>query len=329
MTRKTIFSGMRPTGRQQQGNILGALDNWFKLQDDYRCLFGVVDWHALPTAYEDPSQLQENTYQMVIDWLSAGLDPEKSIIFRQSDVKGHAELHLLLSMITPLSWLERVPTYKDQIQQLKEKNLGTYGFLGYPLLMAADILLYRAETVPVGEDQVPHLEITREIARRFNYLYQTDYFPEPETMLNEVKILPGIDGRKMSKSYGNTIDMSEAPDEVRKKVRQMVTDPGRIRKDDPGNPEVCTVYAFHSIFNAEELAEVERACRRGEIGCVQCKNRLADRLTAFLAPIYEKRQALEGQLDYIRDILQEGAKRASVIAEQTMDEVREIVNLKL
>ena len=188
MTKKTIFSGMRPTGRLQLGNLLGALDNWVKLQDDYRCLFGVVDWHALTTAYEDPSQLQENTYQMVIDWLSAGLDPEKSIIFRQSDVKGHAELHLLLSMITPLSWLERVPTYKDQIQQLKEKNLGTYGFLGYPLLMAADILLYRAETVPVGEDQVPHLEITREIARRFNYLYQTDYFPEPETMLNEVKI---------------------------------------------------------------------------------------------------------------------------------------------
>ena len=242
-------------------------------------------------------------------------------------MKGHAELHLLLSMITPLSWLERVPTYKDQIQQLKKRTWG----LMVSRLSAADGRRYFALSRRWyrREDQVPHLEITREIARRFNYLYQTDYFPEPETMLNEVKILPGIDGRKMSKSYGNTIDMSEAPDEVRKKVRQMVTDPGRIRKDDPGNPDVCTVYAFHSIFNAEELAEVERACRRGEIGCVQCKNRLADRLTAFLAPIYEKRQALEGQLDYIRDILQEGAKRASVIAEQTMDEVREIVNLKL
>ncbi|HZK25406.1 MAG TPA: tryptophan--tRNA ligase [Oscillospiraceae bacterium] len=329
MEQKTIFSGMRPTGRLQLGNLLGALDNWVKLQDDYRCLFGVVDWHALTTAYEDPSGLQENTYQMVMDWLAAGLDPGKSIIFRQSDVTGHAELHLLLSMITPLSWLERVPTYKDQIQQLKEKNLGTYGFLGYPLLMAADILLYRAEAVPVGEDQIPHLEITREIGRRFNFLYKTNFFPEPETILNVVKMLPGIDGRKMSKSYGNTINMSEAPDEVRKKVQQMVTDPGRVRKDDPGNPDICAVYTFHSVFNTDELASVEGACRRGEIGCVQCKKQLADRLVAFLEPIYERRQALAGQRDYIRDILLDGAKRASAIANQTMAEAREIVNLKL
>ncbi|NLZ38809.1 MAG: tryptophan--tRNA ligase [Firmicutes bacterium] len=327
MEKKTVFSGMRPTGRLQLGNLTGALDSWIKLQDKYRCLFCVVDWHALTTAYEDPTQLKENTYDMVINWLAAGLDPEKSIIFRQSDVKEHAELHLLLSMFTPLSWLERVPTYKDQLQQLKGKDLHTYGFLGYPLLMAADILLYRAEAVPVGEDQIPHLEITREIARRFNYLYRQQFFPEPEAILNKVKILPGIDGRKMSKSYGNTIDMSDHPDEIRKKVRKMVTDPGRIRKNDPGNPDVCTAFVFHGVFNTEEVANVEQVCRRGEIGCVQCKKQLAERIVSFLEPIYERRQALENKKDYIRAILTDGAKRASALAAENMAKVRELMNL--
>ena len=327
MEKKTIFSGMRPTGRLQLGNLLGALDNWIKLQDKYRCLFCVVDWHALTTAYEDPALLKENTYEMVIDWLAAGLDPEESIIFRQSDVKEHAELHLLLSMFTPLSWLERVPNYKDQLQQLKDKNLSTYGFLGYPLLMAADILLYRAEAVPVGEDQIPHIEITREIARRFNYLYQKPYFPEPETILNKVKVLPGIDGRKMSKSYGNTISMSDRPDEVRKKVRQMITDPGRVRKNDPGNPSVCTAFTFHGVFNAEEVASVEQVCRRGEIGCVECKKQLAERLVSYLEPIYERRQALQKEKNYIREILADGAKRASALAAENMAEIRELMNL--
>ena len=277
MTKQTILSGMRPTGRLQLGNLLGALDNWVKLQHDYRCFFSVVDWHALTTGYEDTADLRENTYQMVIDWLSAGLDPEKNVIFRQSDVKEHAELHLLFSMFTPLSWLERVPTYKDQIEQLREKNLATYGFLGYPLLQSADILVYRADVVPVGEDQAPHIEMTREVARRFNFLFNKPIFPEPATMLNVVKLLPGIDGRKMSKSYGNTIEMSEHPDEVRRKVSQMITDPGRMRKTDPGNPDICTAFTFHGVFSGAELANVEAVCRGGEIGCVQCKKQLGDK----------------------------------------------------
>lgn len=329
MEQKTILSGMRPTGRLQLGNLLGALDNWVKLQDEYRCFFSVVDWHALTTAYEDSSEIRENTYQMVIDWLSAGLDPEKNVIFRQSDVKEHAELHLLFSMFTPLSWLERVPTYKDQIEQLREKNLATYGFLGYPLLQAADILVYRAAAVPVGEDQAPHIEMTREVARRFNFLYKKQVFPEPATILNVVKLLPGTDGRKMSKSYGNTIEMSEHPEEVRKKVSQMITDPGRLRKTDPGNPDVCTVFSFHSVFSAGDVAEVEAVCRSGEIGCVQCKKQLGERLVSYLEPIYEKRRRLEGKRDYIREILADGAVRAGKVAAETMEEVREAMNLTL
>lgn len=327
--KKTILSGMRPTGRLQLGNLLGALDNWIKLQEEYRCFFSVVDWHALTTGYEDTADLRDNTYQMVMDWLAAGLDPEKNVIFRQSDVKEHAELHLLFSMFTPLSWLERVPTYKDQIEQLRERNLATYGFLGYPLLQAADILVYRADAVPVGEDQAPHIEMTREIARRFNFLYNKPVFPEPATLLNEVKLLPGIDGRKMSKSYGNTIEMSEHPDEVRKKVSQMITDPGRIRKADPGNPDVCTVFSFHKLFSADDVVTVEEVCRKGEIGCVQCKKQLGERLTGYLGPIYERRQAWETKRDDIRDILQAGAKKAQAVAAETMDVVREAMNLTL
>lgn len=327
--KKIILSGMRPTGRLQLGNLLGALDNWVKLQEQYRCFFSVVDWHALTTGYEDTSEIRENTYQMLMDWLAAGLDPEKNVIFRQSDVKEHAELHLLLSMVTPLSWLERVPTYKDQIEQLRERNLATYGFLGYPLLQAADILVYRADAVPVGEDQAPHIEMTREIARRFNFLYQDAVFPEPATILSQVKLLPGIDGRKMSKSYGNTIEMSEHPEEVRKKVSQMLTDPGRQRKTDPGNPEVCTAFAFHKVFNPAELLNVAEVCRKGEIGCVQCKKMLGEQVVAYLEPIYVRRQRLEGKRQYIRDILQAGAKKAQEVAGATMEIVRDAMNLTL
>jgi len=327
--KKVILSGMRPTGRLQLGNLLGALDNWVKLQEQYHCFFSVVDWHALTTVYEDTSEIRENTYQMLIDWLAAGLDPEKNVIFRQSDVKEHAELHLLLSMVTPLSWLERVPTYKDQIEQLRERNLATYGFLGYPLLQAADILVYRADAVPVGEDQAPHIEMTREIARRFNFLYKDAVFPEPATILSEVKLLPGIDGRKMSKSYGNTIEMSEHPEEVRKKVSQMLTDPGRQRKTDPGNPDICTAFAFHKVFNAAELLNVAEVCRKGEIGCVQCKKLLGEQVAAYLEPIYERRQRLEGKREYLRDILQAGAKKAQEVAGATMEVVRDAMNLTL
>ncbi|MBS3947970.1 MAG: tryptophan--tRNA ligase [Dethiobacter sp.] len=328
MTQQVILSGMRPTGRLQLGNLLGALDNWVKLQHDYRCFFCVVDWHALTTAYEDTAELRENTYQMLMDWLSAGIDPEKNVIFRQSDVLEHAELHLLFSMFTPLSWLERCPTYKDQIEQLRERNLATYGFLGYPLLQSADILLYRANAVPVGEDQAPHIEMTREVARRFNFLYKP-VFPEPATILNHVKLLPGIDGRKMSKSYSNTIELAEAPEEIRRKVSQMITDPGRIRKNDPGNPEVCTVFAFHGVFNAGDVQRVAETCRRGEVGCVQCKKELAEKLVAYLEPIYERRQALAGKKGYLREILVTGAARARLVAAETMECVREAMNLKL
>ncbi|MBT9168647.1 MAG: Tryptophan--tRNA ligase [Syntrophomonadaceae bacterium] len=327
--KKVILSGMRPTGRLQLGNLLGALDNWVKLQEQYRCFFSVVDWHALTTGYEDTSEIRENTYQMLMDWLAVGLDPEKNVIFRQSDVKEHAELHLLLSMVTPLSWLERVPTYKDQIEQLRERNLATYGFLGYPLLQAADILVYRADAVPVGEDQAPHIEMTREIARRFNFLYKEEVFPEPATILSQVKLLPGIDGRKMSKSYDNTIEMSENPEEVRKKVSQMLTDPGRQRKTDPGNPDICVAFAFHKVFNSAEVLNVAEACRKGEIGCVQCKKLLGERVAAYLEPIYERRQQLEGKREYIRDILQAGAKKAQEAAGQTMEVVRDAMNLTL
>lgn len=321
-----ILSGMRPTGRLQLGNLLGALDNWVKLQEEYQCYFSVVDWHALTTDYENPERIRDNVQEMVIDWLSAGLDPKKCVIFKQSDVKEHAELHLLLSMLTPLSWLERCPTYKDQLLQLKEKNIATYGFLGYPLLQAADILIYKASAVPVGEDQAPHIELTREIARRFNFLYR-EIFPEPKTLLNAVKLLPGIDGRKMSKSYGNTIYMSASPEEIMEKVKLMITDPQRIRKNDPGDPDVCTVYAFHKIFNAGETEEIEEVCRKGAIGCVQCKKILAEKKVKQLRPIYEKRQELLKKPEYIREILEEGRDKAREKAGETMEEVREAMKL--
>src|SRR5690606_20430198 len=238
--KKVMLSGMRPTGKLHLGNYLGALENWVKLQDEYDCYYFIADWHALTTGYEDTSELKSNINSMVIDWLSAGLDPEKCTIFLQSSVKAHAEMHLLSSWMTPLSWLYRCPTYKDQLAQLKDRNITTYGFLGYPCLQAADILMYKAAAVPVGEDQVPHVELTREMARRFNYIFG-EVFPEPQAKLTKAKVLPGTDGRKMSKSYNNTIALSDDPDTVRKKVMSMVTDPARIRKDDPGHPEVCTV----------------------------------------------------------------------------------------
>jgi len=329
MERKVILSGMRPTGRLQLGNLLGALDNWVKLQQEYRCYFCVVDWHALTTDYEDTRALRENVYEMVTDWLSAGLDPERNVLFRQSDVKEHAELHLLFSMITPISWLERCPTYKDQIEQLREKNLATYGFLGYPLLQSADILVYRATAVPVGEDQAPHIEMTREVARRFNHLYQKPVFPEPATILNQVKLLPGIDGRKMSKSYGNVIGMAESPTDIRRKVNMMITDPGRIRKNDPGNPDVCTVFSFHSVFSSESVTELEEVCRQGDIGCVECKKRLVAGVISYLEPIYERRQGLVGRKDYIRELLAQGAGKAREEAARTMEMVREAMSLNI
>lgn len=328
MSKGIIFSGMRPTGRLHIGHF-SVLENWVSLQDDYKCFFGIVDWHALTTSYENTREIPENINLMLLDWLSAGLDPEKSPIFRQSHVKEHAELHLLLSMIAPLSWLERVPTYKDQILQLGQqgKDISTYGFLGYPLLMAADILVYRADTVPVGEDQVPHLEFSREIARRFNHLYNTEVLPEPQAKLAEISLLPGIDGRKMSKSYNNVIPLGATAEEILSQVRLMVTDPGRIKKTDPGNPDVCIVHTYQKIYNTSELEEIIGSCRQGDMGCVDCKKKLAKVLEQAFAPIRERRQYYENKPSLLEEILENGAERARLEAAKTMDLVYSAMNL--
>ncbi|MBP2653529.1 MAG: Tryptophan-tRNA ligase, bacterial-type [Firmicutes bacterium] len=328
MSKGRIFSGMQPSGKFHLGNYLGALETWVKLQNEYDCFFSIVDWHALTSAYEDTSKISDNIYEMALDWLSAGLDPEKNVIFVQSQVKEHAELHLLLSMITPLSWLERVPTYKDKLQQLGAmgKEINTYGFLGYPELMTADIILYKADTVPVGEDQIPHLELAREITRRFNNLYRP-VFPEPQASLSQAAVLPGIDGRKMSKSYGNEIPYAAPPDELRARVRLMVTDPQRVRKTDPGNPDVCTVYTFHKIFNKEETTDIETNCRHAGIGCVDCKKKLAENMVVALADIYTRRIELEANPKRVREILAAGAERARKVAAVTMEEVRSAMNI--
>lgn len=317
-----ILSGMRPTGKLHLGNLFGALENWVRLQEEYHCYYAIVDWHALTTAYAEPFAIEENVREMLLDWLSCGIDPEKAVVFQQSDVKEHAELHLLLSMLTPLSWLERVPTYKEQLQQIEGRNLATYGFLGYPLLQAADILIYKAIAVPVGEDQAPHVEFTREVARRFNYLYKQDLFPEPETLLNDYKLVPGLDNRKMSKSYNNAIEIAVPLEEIPARVRMMITDPGRIRKDDPGDPQVCSIFAFQRIFNPGELEGIETACREGQIGCVECKKNLSGRMQNFLEPVFQRRQALQKDPQIIKDILHDGAQKARAVAARTMQEVR-------
>ncbi len=326
MSKPRIFSGMRPTGRLHLGNLLGALDNWVRLQDEYDCVFAVVDWHALTTGYEDTGEIQENTRNMVIDYLSAGIDPEKSLVIKQSDVKQHAELSLLLSMITPLSWLERCPTYKEQLRELEGREIMTHGFLGYPVLMAADILVYKAKVVPVGEDQLPHIELAREIARRFNFLYQP-VFPEPQERLNEVVLLPGTDGRKMSKSYRNIIEISASAEEVKSIVANMVTDPQRIRRRDPGNPDVCSVYAFHGVFSKLGIEDIREGCRSAGIGCVDCKRKLADALNEYLEPIRKRREAVLKNPGIIDEVLEQGAKKAAVIAESTLSEVRQAMRI--
>ncbi|MDD3925515.1 MAG: tryptophan--tRNA ligase [bacterium] len=322
----TILSGMRPTGRLHLGHLLGVINNWKKLQDEYRCYFMVADWHALTSEYEDPSALRDNVRQMVIDWLSAGIDHEKSVIFRQSDVYQHAVLHLMLSMITPLPWLERCPTYKEQMQEIKGKDLSTYGFLGYPLLQAADILLYKADAVPVGEDQLPHLELTREIVRRFNYLYGT-VFPEPKALLTAASKVPGLDGRKMSKSYGNCIFLSDDAGTIRERIRGAVTDPQKIYKDSPGRPEICNVFAYENIFLPERCSEIEAECREGTLGCVKCKGYLADAVIEYLQPVHERRSRYEKQPDFIDRLLADGAKKASVMAAANLSEAMNAMGL--
>jgi tryptophanyl-tRNA synthetase len=386
---------MRPTGRLHLGHYFGALSNWLKLQDEYDCFFCVVDWHALTTHYEDTSSVAENTLQVATDWLSVGLDPAKATLFIQSSVLEHAELHLLLSMITPLGWLERVPTYKEQIANLKDRDLGTYGFLGYPLLQTADITLYDGDLVPVGEDQVPHIELAREIVRRFNTNYGLSVRPgafdpkterdkavletlrekykidlnpldakyddflafvfkkaalesgienfmaergnkklfkfttilnEPHVMLTETPRLPGTDGRRMAKSYGNAIWLSDPPDEIRKKVHNMMTDPQRVRRTDPGRPEICPVFAYHKLFSLPEtIAKVEHDCRTAQIGCVDCKKLMAENLVTWIEPIQTRRKELEAHPERVWDILDAGSKKAQKAARRTMKRVRNAI----
>jgi len=327
VTEKIVLSGMRPTGQLHIGHY-SVLEQWVQLQQEHTCYFAIVDWHALTTSYQDTNAIKDNIKEMLVDWLASGLNPDKSTIFVQSAVHQHAELHLMFSMITPLSWLERVPTYKDQIKQLGAmgKDINTYGFLGYPLLQAADILIYRANIVPVGEDQLPHLELCREIARRFNHLYGS-VFPEPEALLSEFKLLPGIDGRKMSKSYKNVIALAAEPEEIKKQVNAMMTDPARIRKTDPGNPDVCVADKYHAIYLKDKHEEIRSACRKGGIGCVQCKKMLAKALDEFFMPIRERRHEILKRPGYLDEILEEGAKRASTAAEATIMMVRKAVGI--
>jgi tryptophanyl-tRNA synthetase len=325
---KIVLSGMRSTGKIHLGNYFGALKNWVELQDRYRCYYFAADWHALTSDYADPSRIAENTIEMVIDWISAGLDPERSTIFIQSMVPDHAELHLLLSMLTPLGWLERVPTYKEQMQQIENKDLSTYGFLGYPVLQTVDIAIYRAHFVPVGEDQASHLEISREIVRRFNYLYGAEVFPEPQALFTPAAKVPGIDGRKMSKSYGNAINLSDSPEVILQKCKQMFTDPQRLKRSDPGRPEVCNLYDFHKLLSPPEIQErVARECRAAQIGCVDDKKLLAQILTDYLEPMRRRREELERDRDTVFDILLEGSRKARERTAETMEAVRSAMGL--
>ncbi len=330
-TKKRVLSGMRPTGKLHLGHYVGALQNWVRLQDTHDCFFFVADWHALTTDYADTSRVKQNCIEMVLDWLAAGLDPDKATMFIQSHVPEHAELNLLLSLITPLGWLERVPTYKEQRDNIKDKDLGTYGFLGYPVLMSSDILLYKANSVPVGEDQVPHLEFTREIARRFNAFYSgtREYvFPEPQPLLTPAAKLPGTDGRKMSKSYGNALLMTDPEPVIRQKLKTMVTDPARMRRTDPGNPDVCPVGDLHKIFSDKEtLAKVDAGCRSAGIGCIECKGWAANFVVNTLAPLQERRRKYEDNPRLAWDILEAGQVRAKAAASATMVDVRSSMNL--
>jgi tryptophanyl-tRNA synthetase len=346
---RRVLSGMRPTGKLHIGHYVGALQNWVNLQDSYDCFFFVADWHALTTNYNDTSRVKQDTLEIACDWLASGLDPERCVMFIQSHVPQHAELNLLLSMMTPLGWLERVPTYKEMKENLSDKDLNTYGFLGYPVLMTSDILMYQASFVPVGADQVPHVEITREIARRFNQFYwkpnttrsgrvqrgndvpeerRVVVFPEPQPLLTPAAKLPGTDGRKMSKSYGNFISLSEPESSVRSKLKTMVTDPARVRRTDPGNPEVCPVGDLHKIFSDKEtIAKVWDGCTTAGIGCIECKSWAADGLMKVLHPIQDRRRKYEENPKLAWDILEVGSEKARNAAQQTIEQARDAMHM--
>ena len=327
--KRRVVSGMRPTGKLHLGHLVGALENWAALQDEYECFYFVADWHALTSEYADTSEIVANAYDMVADWIAAGLDPERSTLFVQSLVPEHAELNLLLSMTIPIPWLERVPTYKEQMEQLSDKDLSTLGFLGYPLLQTADIIIYNAHFVPVGEDQVPHLELSREIVRRFHNFFG-ELFLEPLPKLTDVSRLPGIDNRKMSKSYGNAINVSDDAETVRKKVMQMYTDPKRVRADIPGTVEGNPVFLYHDAFNRDraEVEDLKARYRAGKVGDVEVKTKLAKAINAHLDPIRARRAEVLTRPSAVRDILHEGSRKARVIAQATMERVRAAVKLK-
>jgi len=329
VVKKRILSGMRPTGKLHLGNLHGALTNWVELQnrDDYDCFYFVADWHALTSEYNDTSFIKEDTIDMVIDWFSVGLDPARSTIFIQSNIEEHAELFLILSMITPLSWLERNPTYKEMKAELTDRDLSTFGFLGYPVLQAADIIMYKANGVPVGVDQLPHVELTREIARRFNFLYK-EIFPIPEPILTDVPKLLGIDGRKMSKSYENSIYLADRGDVLEKKVGTMFTDPQRMRKNDPGRPEQCNVFAFHQIYSPSgDVGEISIECKKAGIGCVDCKKRLAARISEGMRSVHERQDYYRSHLKEVKDMIAEGNIKARNVSRMTMEEVRGAVKI--
>jgi len=323
--RETVLSGIRPTGPAHLGNYVGAIRNWVRLQETHDCYFSIVDWHALSSEYADPKPIRENVFDLACDLLSLGLDPDKCVLFVQSAVKEHAELHLILSMITPLPWLERVPTFKEQQQELADRELNTYGFLGYPLLQTADILIYKAAAVPVGEDQAYHLEIAREIARRFNRLYGP-VFPEPKMLLTEVPKLAGTDGRKMSKSYGNAVYLKDPAEVIRAKIAPMVTDTRRKRRSDPGEPNDCPVFTLHRAFVAADARDaLATGCRTATVGCLECKKVVIDSLVEFLTPYWAKRKALEAHSGRVREILEAGNAKAARTARKTMEDVRSAI----
>ncbi len=323
---KIVFSGMRPTGKLHLGHLVGALDNWIKLQSENTCIFSIVDWHALMGEYENSKGIRENVIDMAIDWMACGIDPEKTTLFVQSDVPEHLELQMVLSCLTPLGWLERNPTYKEQLREITTRDLQTYAFLGYPVLQAADILLYKATAVPIGEDQLPHLELCRELARRFNFLYKKEVFKDCEAILTPTPRLPGLDGRKMSKSYQNTINLSDSAEQIKTKVQGMLSDTKRLRKSDPGNPEECNVHRYFDAFASQQLKEeIDSGCSKAEKGCFDAKKILTEVLVKKLEPIREKRRELETQKSRVEEILREGARKARAIAQKTMAEVREVV----
>ncbi len=323
--KKTVFSAMRPTGKLHLGHLVGALDNWLGLQEKHSCIFSIADWHALMGEYEQSGEISENIVDMALDWMACGIDPEKSILFVQSHVPEHLELQMVLACITPLGWLERNPTYKEQLREIKTRDLQTYAFLGYPVLQAADILLYKAGAVPIGEDQLPHIELTREMARRFNHIYKTDFFQDCEAILTETPRLLGLDGRKMSKSYKNTVNLSDSPQEIVRKVKTMFTDPKRIKLSDPGHPDKCNVYSYYKVFSPQRADDVYQWCTGAQKGCTECKTILGEAIVNRLANFQEKRNDLAKRKGHVQEVLADGQKRARKIALETMGQVKEIV----